>query len=157
MAGMTWLSKLCIELLTNRIFHTPKGGNYLVEYTSPTIVLCSIFLFLFFVNLKINNRWIGVIRLFSPLTFGVYLIHEEPLIRSALISNRFESYASMPPMRMALAAVGTAIGIWLTCSLVDWLRLQLFNLLKVKTLCEALTEKVAVLSGRISPKFVPEE
>ena len=54
-------------------------------YNSPTILLASIALFIFFLNLKINSDKIkNLIQYIAPSTLGVYLIHEYPLIRSQL-------------------------------------------------------------------------
>lgn len=39
MTGLTWLSKLVIEILTLNVLGEIRAGNYLISYKSPTIVL----------------------------------------------------------------------------------------------------------------------
>lgn len=142
---VTWLSKVFIEVVTKILFGQPKGGTYLLEYTSPTIVLCSVFLLLFFANIKCGKRLTKVIKFFAPVSFGVYLFHEEPLIRDNFIINNFIGYLSLNPFIMVLAVLGTAIFIWLIGSLVDRIRLSIFNFLKVKELCSFLEQKISCL------------
>jgi len=147
---ITWLSKLCIELVTNAVFGTPKFGKYLISYTSPTILLCAVFLLLYFSNLKcrrIEKR----IRFFAPVSFGVYLLHDEPLIRGRFISGAFAGYGARNPFFMAAAVVGTALCIWLIGSVVDHVRLQLFHWLKIKPLSVSIAQRLAHLHRKKSP------
>lgn len=135
---VTWLSKLIVESITTKLFHTPRGGRYLIEYTSPTIVLCSLFLFLFFLNLRFAPMTKKMIGLLAPVSFGVYLLHEEPLIRSHFMIDNFANYLSLNPIVMALAILGTALGIWIIGSIIDYLRLMIFNILKLRKLSNFL-------------------
>jgi surface polysaccharide O-acyltransferase-like enzyme len=132
---ITWLSKIIIEHITQLVFDEPKGGSYLISYTSPTIVFCSIFLLLFFANMKCNRILIKFVRFFAPVSFGVYLFHEEPLIRAVFIKDAFIHYLSFNPLVMALAVIATALCIWFVGSLVDKIRLAIFNLLKIRNFC----------------------
>jgi surface polysaccharide O-acyltransferase-like enzyme len=131
---VTWASKLVLELLTNKIFGAPKGGNLLVSYTSPTIIGAAIMLLLCFSKINFRNAWKKIIAFFAPIAFGVYLIHEEPLIRDNFINGRFEEYLKYNPVVMVLLVLGTAFAIWLVCSLIDRIRLKLFEVLKIKQL-----------------------
>lgn len=140
---LTWLSKICIELITNILFHEPIGGGYLISYTSPTIILCSVFLLLFFANIKCGKKLTRFIQFFSPLVFGVYLFHDEPLIRETFLKNAFIGYLSFNPIVMILAVIGTAIAIWFVGSLADKIRLTVFNLLKIKELSIFLEHKIS--------------
>ncbi len=102
----------------------------LVSYNSPTIVLASIFLFEFFEQLKISTG-ISIIRFLSPLTFGVYLIHVQALIWSIFISDNFKWIAELSAFLLPLAVVLCAVGIYLICSVIDYLRWKLFRLLRI--------------------------
>lgn len=44
----TWFSKIVIEILNLNIFGNLKDGTYLISYTSPIIIVCSVTLLLFF-------------------------------------------------------------------------------------------------------------
>ena len=53
----------------------PKRINLLVSYTSPTIVLCAVFLFNIFLKMRIGQKGAKIIAFLAPLSFGVYLAH----------------------------------------------------------------------------------
>lgn len=113
----------------------PISGLYLISYTSPTIIFCALFLMLFFANIRCNQSLIRFIKYFAPVSFGVYLFQEEPLIRETLIKNAFVHYLSFNPFVMSLAVIVTALCIWLIGSLIDRIRLTIFNVFKVREFC----------------------
>lgn len=128
--GITWCSKLFIEILMNHLIGKPKGGGYLIAYTSPTILLSAVFLFLFFANLKFNDYIKKFISVFAPAAFGVYIIHLQKFIWEEL-DNAFVSFIDLNPFVRILAIFGTSLGIWLFCSIIDLIRMKLFSLLKI--------------------------
>ena len=141
-AIITWMVKMIIELITKLLFGKSIEGNVLVSYTSPTIILCSVCLLLFFANFKCGDKMKKFISFFSPLSFGVYLLHEEPLIRESLINNRFADLLKYSPLIMIFGILISAIGIWLVGSLVDIIRFMIFEALKVRQLCNKIESKL---------------
>jgi hypothetical protein len=95
-----------------------------------------------FSKINFGNSWKKIITFFAPITFGVYLIHEEPLIRDNFINGRFKEYLQFNPVVMVLLVLGTAFAIWLVCSLIDKLRLKLFEVLKVKQLASNIEDSL---------------
>lgn len=53
----TWFSKILIEILNLNIFGNLKDGTYLISYTSPTIIVCSVTLLLFFFSLELRKMF----------------------------------------------------------------------------------------------------
>lgn len=54
----------------------------LFRYNSTTTLFASLALFILFLNIRITNvRINNLIKFFAPLTLGVYLIHEHPMLR----------------------------------------------------------------------------
>jgi surface polysaccharide O-acyltransferase-like enzyme len=139
---ITWISRLIIETLTKRIFNVSIGENYLIKYTSPTILLCAVFLLLFFKDIKYNKLAIRFIRFFAPLSFGVYLLHEEHLIRDNFIREKFYWYAEFNPIVLIIAVVLTAIAVWLIGSFADRIRLLIFDILKIRKICIWIEVKI---------------
>lgn len=82
MVGLTWLSKLMIEILTLYLLGEVRAGNYLISYKLPTISMAAVCLLLFFANARMLPFWEKIIRVVSPMAFGVYLIHNHPLVFS---------------------------------------------------------------------------
>lgn len=141
---VTWLSKLVIELFTSG-----RLGNCLIEYTSPTIVVCSIFLLLFFKNLKCGKYLTKFIKFFAPLTFGVYLFHTNSAFKKFFAV--FANYLSFNPFIMLGSVIGTALGIWLISSLIDKVRLIIFNLLHIKSLSSFIEQKAKSITLSVKP------
>lgn len=132
-----------IELIITFFLGKSDDGSYFLQYTSPTTIMCSVFLLIFFAGLKLNNLWVKIISFFAPLSFGVYLIHDEYLIREKFIVDTFSVYASLNPVFMVLAVIGTALAIWFVCSLIDKIRLMIFNALKIKDFCVWIENSIA--------------
>lgn len=132
-----------IELGITYFLGASDNKSYFLEYTSPAVIMSAVFLLLFFARLQVNNIWIKIIKFFAPLSFSVYLIHDELLIREKFITDRFISYASFNPVLMVFAIIGTALAIWLVCSLIDKIRLIVFNVLKIKEFCVWIENLVA--------------
>lgn len=116
-----------------------------LNYLSPTVLLAAVGLLLFFRDLPLPARLIPVIRRAAPLAFGVYLIHNHPWVSDLVMEDRFAGYAALPGPVLVLAVVGTAVAIYLVCTLVEALRAALFRLLQIHRLadgCEALLRRL---------------
>lgn len=116
---LIWISKIAIEIVTYKFFGTAKGGGYLIQYTSPFVVLCSISLLVLFSKMELKGSLVRMIRFFSPLTLGVYLVQEEPLVREFFIMGRFRFLAHGNTFAMILGVVLFSIIIWLIASMID--------------------------------------
>ena len=102
------------------------------QYNSPTVLLAALALFLFFLQTEKPHGFIGrAISWMAPLTFGVYLIHENAYIRKELwyhwISTGTACESSVWYLAMHMAV--TVIGVFLACILIDAVRAKLFRLL----------------------------
>ena len=60
--------------------------NYL-QYTSPFIILCAVFLFIFFSKLSFGERGEKFINFITPAALGVYLIHTNPFVFDYVIGG----------------------------------------------------------------------
>lgn len=129
---ISWGSKFAIDKLSVYIPFVSKWEQVLINYTSPTIFCAAVILFLISVKLYFPKFITKLIAFFSPAAFGVYLIHEEPLIKAHFISGKFTAYADYSPVFMVLAIIGTVFLIWLIGSLIDRVRLELFRLIRVR-------------------------
>lgn len=134
-AALTWLGKFAIEKLTMRLYDVPSHGDAFVRYTAPGVLFCGVFLVLFFANLRPGKCMQALIRFFAPVSFGVYLLHAEPLMWDHVLSNAFAWAVRYNAVVTCLIAVAFALGIWLAGSLVDHIRRLLFRLLHVDKLC----------------------
>lgn len=103
----------------------------LVSYTSPTIVFSAIFLVHLFSRLHIGKRTKKIVSFLAPMAFGVYLIHCHPYMFVNL-KDRFAWISEQPIYFGILLVFAWAFAIFAACIFIDWLRLLLFKVCKVK-------------------------
>ncbi len=102
-------------------------------YSSPTVLAASLALFLFAKSLDIRE---GVFRRailgLAPMSFGVYLISDNRMVRSVLYSRLLDTadYANEPSLVAYL--VSWVLLTYLTCVLIDYIRQKVFGALGVE-------------------------
>ena len=129
---ITYLSKIVIDFITLLMFGKSRFGNFLLSYISPLIILAAVFLVLGFANMKVGNNTKKFLSIFAPASFGVYLFHEEPLIRKLLITNKFSFVLDYNPLISCSLVLILALSIWLTGSLIDIIRQYIFVFFNIK-------------------------
>ena len=81
---ITYIGYLTIRYICNRL-NIQDMGSRLYNYNFITVFLASVFLFLYFKNIQIkNSRVINMVSKIAPLTFAVYIIHEQTVLREIL-------------------------------------------------------------------------
>lgn len=86
---LTWVFKLGLEYgsyVNTNEFHSFSD---LVSNTSIFVILMSILLVIIFSNIKYTDLYVNIIKRLSPLSFGVYLAHINPLIWTNFFKNAF--------------------------------------------------------------------
>lgn len=110
----------------------------LVRYISPTILLAAVALLQFFSKVRLPVSVKYAVAILSPLTFGVYLIHDNPHIRNIVVKDSLVKLASADIAHMIGGVLLFAISIYAICSLIEFIRKQLFNAIKIKQLLNRL-------------------
>lgn len=142
---ITWLSKIAIRYATVKIFGKSRFENIFVNYTSPTIVLAAIGIFIACSKLtcsKFLQKFTGIC---APAALGVYLIHVQDFVWDYVIKGFSATFSTKPTLIMVGLIFLSAIIIYVTCTIIDLLRIQLFKLIRIKKFCmliERLTKKV---------------
>lgn len=139
---VVWLTKLLLPRFG-------ADGDYFVNFTSFFVLLGSVSLLLFFSRVSVAPAFRKLTAFFSPLAFGVYLIHVHPAVWNYLLAGRFAFLAEKGPLLLIPGVVGCALGIFLLCCAVDWLRSLVFRLLRVSRLAELLGDKLTALADKI--------
>lgn len=142
-----------ILLVSNRIL-----GRYLTwifySYASPLFYIGAICVVAVFSRLEIkSDSTKRVIQFVSPLTFGVYLIHENPQFRQFFIKDAFLPYLDKPAWLMLCCVLGTVLVIFILCCLIDCFRVCVFKKLKIGTIAERITEKLSCVTKSIGVKM----
>lgn len=131
-----WFLKMGYEQLFYAWKHQQWSSERLINYTSPFVVLCAVCLVVAFKEMKCGKIWKKIAGFMAPVSFDVYLFHDEPLVRTAFIVGAFNSYLYMNPVYMFLSVIGTAVLIWFAGSMLGRLRILVFKILRVEKACE---------------------
>lgn len=114
-----------------------------MSQTFPGIVVCGISWMLLFTRVRVTSpKLITLVKLLSPLTFGIYIIHTQEQV-SDLIFRKLplRDLASYPTVLMMAAVFLTVTVLFIVCAAIDKLRLTLFQALKLKQRLLKLEEK----------------
>ena len=106
------------------------------------MVLASVFLFLFFEELTIRNQKVcAVASMLSSLTFGVYLIHDQPEVRTFIWQEllRPDRFAQSPVLVLLL--LGLAILVFSCSAILEALRQKLFSVLSIDRIPAVVAER----------------
>ncbi|MBR6093673.1 MAG: acyltransferase [Lachnospiraceae bacterium] len=107
--------------------------DFLFAYNSPTVVVGSTFLFLFFRTVRIPDGFVSkTITAVSPLTFGVYLLHDHFLLRDLWVKIwKVDRIFETPYFVLHFIAV--VLTVFIICALAEWIRNLVFGLIyKIK-------------------------
>ena len=106
-------------------------------------MLQAISLIMIFSKLKINNKFIlKIITFFTPLTFSTLLIHCILLSKSFYIMRTFFKYVNSIYFNMIFFKIyGLSIVAYFFCALIDYFRLLLFKLIRIRELCLFIEKK----------------
>jgi surface polysaccharide O-acyltransferase-like enzyme len=138
---LTWLFKLVIELFASKNVKTKVRADLFISYISPTIIVVAVALLELFSRISFQKQP-KIIEWFSSLSFGVYLIHVHYFIWSYILPMRFKTIAKFHPILLILVVIGISLAIYITCSIIDYFRLLLFNILRIRPLLEKLELKI---------------
>ena len=105
-------------------------------------VLLSVSLFLLFKNLHIRNS--KTINFLAKGVFGVYLIHEHPLVRDFLWNHLFQNTKHYEDPRLLLYALFAVVTAFLCCEIIEQLRIFLLEksyMVPIRRLCTFIESK----------------
>ncbi len=139
----SWGFKEIVDNLDRQNFGQIYYGRTFLTYHAPTMVLCGVCLVLFFDQLKVESEvGIRIIRFLAPLSFSVYIIHTHPMVWELTLKSAFSAYRYFTPGELAWKVPLTALGIFLICVAIDFVRSLCFKLLRVRNWCERVWQFV---------------
>lgn len=140
---LNFIYKYLIELATAKLFGAPSHGDLFMSHTSPIIVGEAISIFLYFCNLKIENKkLIKIVSFITPAIFSVYIIHVHPLVFWRIINNAFTWLTQYNWFVAFMLIMLIALAIFIGCIALDYIRIILFKILKINLLCDKLGENI---------------
>lgn len=129
----------------------PKLSKYIGcfgDLNSFPILILSINIFLIFININVkNSKFINII---ASSTFGVYLIHDNNLVRSLLWTKLLKNntYANSPYLIVHL--IICTVAIFTICTIIDQIRMNIIE----KKVIDKIIEKLYNLCERVNKKEV---
>ena len=109
------------------------------SYTSVWIVLSSLALFFFFMRINVRKKALcGIISFFSKTSFGVYIIHTQPLVWNALLAGSFAFFAAYSAPVIVLLCIAAALGIYAVCMLAETVRAFLVRITRIEWLIKRI-------------------
>ena len=138
---IVWISQI---LIADREIPYFFGGAlqqaFLFRYDSPLVLLQACALLLWSAERKVTERIGKYIGAIAPLTFGVYLIHEHPLVREELMTASFSWIGRCEAFIIPFAVIGVCLSVFALCILIESMRLRVFRWFKVKEICQHIFE-----------------
>lgn len=139
-----------ITVLLNSILHFIfRNSNEVLrewmirDYNNILVLIGSVFLFLAFLNMNIkSNAAKKIITFISPLTFGVYLIHESQYVSDFLWSRINADTIKPNGINFAFIAVGIILAVFTVCAIIEFVRQKLFKLIKIDDLINSVSDKI---------------
>ena len=103
-----------------------------------------------FSRINILNKYIiKFISFFSPLTFSVQIIHSRIFTSVPKIFIFFRWVRQFNPNTIFFKIYGLSIIIYFICALVDYMRLLIFKLLKIREFCSFIEKNFPKLMNRL--------
>jgi surface polysaccharide O-acyltransferase-like enzyme len=109
------------------------------DYNGPVFFL-SLAIFIYFVNTSFKRG--SLLTKAAPYTFGVYLIHDNPMVRRVVWGGVISDSIKIP---IIIHCIIVCLIIFVVCILIDFLRAQLFHMLKVNEVMDKLSLKLPLL------------
>lgn len=88
-------------------------------------IIRSILIFLIF--LKINIKYNPLINQVAAVTFGIYLIHDNDILRPFVWNGLFHVAKFYTSDHLAFHAIITALAVFTICGLVDFIRMKILD------------------------------
>lgn len=146
---LTWFSKLFIQLIGRYILGTTQDGAVLTKYTSPTILFSGIALLLLFSKLSIPDKMHSMIKTFSSMSFGIFIIHVHPLIHLNVLKDQFIHYVDYNPINFLVSIILTSLLIYFFCSIIEYIRILIFKYLHINQISQSIEKYLMILFAKI--------
>lgn len=133
-----------IHFTSNYLRYLSSGADFTIKSTANNDLtfFVSVFLFVFFVNKTWKNIWFIRISKLAPYTFGIYLCHEHPAMRTFLWSDTLPTYFFSP---LIVTTLTYSLILFLLCAGIDFIREKFFLWSGINQAAQKLGQKIPLL------------
>ena len=149
--AFTLLWKVIFGMFGITIMGNSVGGLFITSISPPMLLMAICFVCIF-ANFKTKIFFSKIIRFVTPCTFAVYILHDNPLIREYIISNRLLSLCEKPVLSFLFTIVCVIIIIFLGGVLIDKIRVLFFKILHVNYVLDIVAVKMENFMNKILGK-----
>lgn len=118
-------SIIVFDILGEKYIIFSKGATYFCGQKSFPLLISSIGIFLGFKNLEIRN--LKIINLISSTTLGIYLIHDNFLVREFLWLKFFKVSEHFYDKYLLIYSLKVIFLVFVMCMIIDFMRQVLFK------------------------------
>jgi len=117
---LSYISSVVFTILGTKWEFFASHTTYFFGESKITTLLISLNLFMIFATLKMNyHKWINT---FASASFGVYLIHDNSLIRNFLWTELFKNAHYQESLLLIPYSIMVVAIVYLVCSFIDLFR-----------------------------------
>lgn len=140
---LAYASKVIEVLLGGRLLRLTQGTGFLMNYVSPAVLLCAIFLLIFFSHVEnVPAKTIPFICWLSKVSFGVFLLHSHHVIRSRYYPDLFADMHSLGTFNFIMQVFGSSMIVYLLCGIIEHCRQILFDRCGIERRIRNVCEKI---------------
>lgn len=141
-----------IDYISNLV-GTNSFREKLIGYNMPLVLIESLCLFMYFKNSKIKNKTlIKFISLIAPLTFAVYIIHEQPQLVTVLYTNILHTDICYHNPYGILIVMSSVLGVFTICTIIEFIRKIIVNtkiFKNIGNIFDNIIEKITKLINKL--------
>lgn len=124
-SALRYLSCILLMVLGTRISFAANHSLYFYGQQSVLTFLSALSLFMVFVKWDMKHiKWINIV---ASATFGVYLIHDNDVVRDLLWQEVFENAKYQNSVLLIPYSIIVVAIVYVTCTLIDLLRQQIIE------------------------------
>lgn len=143
---------ILIDYISNIVGINSFRGK-LIGYNMPLVLIESLCLFMYFKSSKIKNKTLTkFITLIAPLTFAVYVIHEQPQLVTVLYTNILHTDICYHNPYGILIVISSVLGMFTICTTIEFIRKRIVSTKPFKTIgniFDNIIEKVVKLINKL--------
>ena len=141
---LSWFIFVSISYLRfDNIHKLTLYNNAFLDYNFPLTLLSSLLLTIYFLCLKVESCMLqNFVRVLSPATLGVYLIHANYFVWNKLMYRFAVPFTKLGVVEMVFKILLSAACIYIICSLIDLARIFVFKMLKVELISMRIADNL---------------
>ena len=113
-----------------------------LQYNNVFVVLSAFSIFAFFIHLKIKKKYYQrIISFFSPLTLGVFLIHDHNLMENYYMTLHLSYYIKTGALYIFIFPLFIIV-IYVILSVIEYVRMVMFNYFEINTIIDCMVRKI---------------